>query len=104
MQARKSGDTVRLEFDGTGGGSGGGGGGVPGDVAGELEKEVAAGAVSLEVAVYARVRYRFASIKIRQKPKIWCSLTIPVNKPEGAGAAAGVGGALASGDRCSVDY
>ncbi|KAM3240081.1 hypothetical protein ACQJBY_053639 [Aegilops geniculata] len=94
LQRRKSADTVRLEFDGSSGV------GVPGDVAGELEREARAGAVSFEVDVDARVRYRFASIKIRQKPRIWCWLTVPV-KPEGA---VGFGGALASGDRCSVKY
>lgn len=94
LQRRKSADTVRLEFDGSSGV------GVPGDVARELERGAGAGAVSFEVDVDARVRYRFASIKIRQKPRIWCWLTVPV-KPEGG---VGVGGALASGDRCSVKY
>jgi hypothetical protein len=93
LQRRKSRDIVTLEFDGTTGVS------VPGDVAGELKREAGAGAVSFEVAVDARVRYRFATIKIRQKPRIWCSVTVNV-KPEGTG----VGGALASADRCSVKY
>lgn len=94
LQRRKSADTVRLEFDGSSGV------GVPGDVARELEREAAAGAVSFEVEVDARVRYRFASIKIRQKPRIWCWLTVPVKLEGGVG----FGGALASGDRCSVKY
>ncbi|KAI4980070.1 hypothetical protein ZWY2020_016823 [Hordeum vulgare] len=94
LQRRKSADRVRLEFDGSTGVS------VPGDVARELQREAGAGAVSFEVDVDARVRYRFASIKIRQKPRIWCWLTVPV-KPEGG---VGFGGALASGDRCSVKY
>lgn len=41
----------------------------------------------MDVAVDAWVRYRFSSIRTRQKPQIWCSLTI-----------------LASGDQCSVKY
>ncbi|CAM0950079.1 unnamed protein product [Alopecurus aequalis] len=94
LQRRKSGDTVTLEFDGSNGV------GVPSDVAGELQREAGSGAVSFEVAVDARVRYKFASIKIRRKPKIWCALTVNV-KPEGSGS---VGGALASADRCSVKY
>ena len=94
LQRRKSADTVRLEFDGSSGV------GVPDDVARELAREAGAGSVSFEVDVDARVRYRFASIKIRQKPRIWCWLTVPV-KPEGG---VGVGGALASGERCSVKY
>ena len=84
-----------LEFDESSGVA------VPIDVAGELQREAGSGAVSFEVAVDARVRYRFASIKIRQKPKIWCALMMNA-KPEGSGS--GVGGALASADRCSVKY
>uniref|UniRef100_A0ACD5Y7Y2 Uncharacterized protein n=1 Tax=Avena sativa TaxID=4498 RepID=A0ACD5Y7Y2_AVESA len=94
LQRRKSSDTVRLEFDGTAGVS------VPTDVAGELKREAGVGAVSFEVAVDARVRYRFASIKIRRKPKIWCAVTVNV-KPEGSGS---FGGALDSAHRCSVKY
>jgi len=94
LQRRKSSDTVRLEFDGTGGVN------VPADVAAELKREAGAGAVSFEVAVDARVRYRFASIKIRRKPKIWCAVTVNV-KPEASGS---VGGALDSAHRCSVKY
>ncbi|XP_062204134.1 NDR1/HIN1-like protein 2 [Phragmites australis] len=94
-QRRKTGDVVKLEFDGRGVG-------VSGDVAGELEKEEKGEApVSLELDVDVRVRYVFWSIKIRQKPRIRCSLSIPV-KAEGPGA--GAGGALASGDRCRVKY
>ncbi|KAL6641858.1 hypothetical protein ACP70R_020039 [Stipagrostis hirtigluma subsp. patula] len=96
LQSRKSSDVVKLEFDGKGGV------GVPGDVAGELEKEAKGEApVSLELAVDARVRYVFGTIKIRQKPRIRCWLSIPV-KAEGAGA--GAGGAVSSGDRCRVKY
>ena len=97
LQRRKSSDTVRLEFDRSNGVS------VPSDVAGELQREAGEGVVSFEVAVdahHARVRYRFASIKIRRKPKIWCALTVNV-KPEGSGS---IGGALASSNRCSVKY
>ncbi|KAF7071504.1 hypothetical protein CFC21_076793 [Triticum aestivum] len=93
-QRRKSWETVKVEFDGSSGGI------LPGDVAAELEKEMGRGTVSLEVAVDARVRYRFNTIKIRQKPNLWCSLTIPVKPDQGRG----VGGALTSGDRCSVKY
>ncbi|XP_006663838.1 uncharacterized protein At1g08160-like [Oryza brachyantha] len=84
-QRRKSSDDVTVSFAGTGV-----------TVPGELGKEKASGSVSLEVAVDARVRYRFGSIKIRQKPRIWCSLAIPVG--------AGGGGRLSSGERCSVKY
>ncbi|KAE8779173.1 Harpin-induced protein 1 containing protein [Hordeum vulgare] len=93
-QRRKSWKTVKVEFDGSSGGI------LPGDVAGELEKEMGRGVVSLEVAVDARVRYRFNRIKIRQKPNLWCSLRIPVKADRGRG----VGGALTSGDPCSVKY
>jgi hypothetical protein len=96
LQRRKSRDTVSLEFDGTTGVA------VPSDVAGQLKKEAGSGAVSFEVAVDGRVRYRFASIKIRQKPKIWCALTVNV-KPEGSSSGS-VGGALDSAHRCSVKY
>uniref|UniRef100_A0A0E0MJV9 Late embryogenesis abundant protein LEA-2 subgroup domain-containing protein n=1 Tax=Oryza punctata TaxID=4537 RepID=A0A0E0MJV9_ORYPU len=88
-QRRKSSDDVTVEFAGTGVT-------VSGGAAGELEKEKGRGSVSLEVAVDGKVRYRFGSIKIRQKPRIWCSLTIPVR--------ADGGGRLDSGDRCSVKY
>lgn len=88
-QRRKSSDDVTFEFAGTGVA-------VAGDAAGELGKEKGKGSVSLEVAVDGKVRYRFGSIKIRQKPRIWCSLTIPVT--------ADGGGRLDSGDRCSVKY
>lgn len=95
-QRRKSWKTVDVAFDGTGVGVP-----FPGD-AGELQKEIGLGSVSLEVAVDARVRYKLDGIKIRLKPKVWCSLTIPVKPDQGQG----VGGALASGsgDRCSVKY
>ncbi|KQJ92167.1 uncharacterized protein LOC100839350 [Brachypodium distachyon] len=95
LQSKRSTDSVKLEFDGTKGV------GVPGDVAGEMGKEAAAGAVRFEVAVDARVRYKFASIKIRQKPRIWCVISVPV-KPEPRGQ--GFEGAIVSGDRCSVKY
>ncbi|GJM87954.1 hypothetical protein PR202_ga03966 [Eleusine coracana subsp. coracana] len=96
LQKRKTGEVVRIEFEGTGVG-------VPGDVAGELEKEVKgeAPAVRLEMDVFVRVRYVFAAVKIRQKPRIRCSISVPVKK-EGRGN--GVGGAVSSGDRCSVKY
>ena len=58
------------------------------------------GSVSLEVAVDARVRYKVDDVTIRKKPKVRCSLTIPV-KPD---QSRGVGGALTSGERCSVKY
>ncbi|XP_062201701.1 NDR1/HIN1-like protein 3 [Phragmites australis] len=94
-QSRKSGDVVKLEFDGRGVS-------VAGDVARELENEMKGEApVSLELDVDVRVRYVFGSIKIRQKPRIRCALSIPV-KAEGRGA--GAGGAVSSGDRCSVKY
>jgi hypothetical protein len=72
---------------------------VPGDVAGELEKEVkghAPEAVGMELDVVVRARYVFGAVKIRQKPKVRCSISIPV-KAEARGAAS-------SGDRCSVKY
>ncbi|KAL6905600.1 hypothetical protein ACP4OV_003201 [Aristida adscensionis] len=95
LQGSKSGDAVKLEFDAKAVA-------VPGDVAGELEKEARGEApVSLELAVDVRVRYVFGAVKIRRKPRIRCSLSIPV-KAEAAGA--GVGGAVSSGDRCHVKY
>ncbi|XP_062203278.1 uncharacterized protein LOC133905489 [Phragmites australis] len=95
-QRRKTTDVVKLEFAGRGVG-------VAGDVAGELEKEMKKGdgPVSLELDVHVRVRYVFRIFKLRQKPKIWCLLSIPV-KAEGQGG--GVGGALPPGDRCRVKY
>jgi hypothetical protein len=93
FQHRKSWETVKVEVDGSGVG-------VPGDVAGELEKEMGLGSVSLEVAVDARVRYKFGGVRVRQKPEVWCSLAIPVKPDQGRA----VSGALASGDRCSVKY
>lgn len=94
-QLRKSGDDVKVEFDGRGVA-------VSSDMAVELEREVKdEGAVSLEVAIDAQARYRFKSIKIRKKPRIRCWLRIPVKAERRRG---GVGGVLASGDRCSVKY
>lgn len=96
FQKRKTGEVVKLEFDGRGVA-------VPGEVAGELEKEVKGegAAVSLEMGVDVRVRYVFGAIKIRQKPRIWCWISIPI-KAEGRDA--GVGGEVSSGDRCRVKY
>jgi hypothetical protein len=95
-QKRKTGDVVKLEFEGRGVA-------VPGDIAGELEKEVKgqAPAVGMELDVDVRARYVFGAVKIRQKPKVRCSISIPV-KAEARGA--GVGGAASSGDRCSIKY
>ncbi|CAN6339721.1 unnamed protein product [Urochloa humidicola] len=96
-QRRKTSDDVKLDFD-----YGSLGVSVAGDVAGELEKEMRSGGpVSLELDVDLRVRYVFRIFKLRQKPKIWCTLSIPV-KAEGRGP--GVGGAVAPGDRCWVKY
>ncbi|CAN6335616.1 unnamed protein product [Urochloa humidicola] len=97
-QRRKTSDDVKLDFDyGTPGGVS-----VGSDVAGELETAAKSGGpVSLELDVKLRVRYVFRIFKLRQKPRIWCSLSIPV-KAEGRGP--GVGGAVASGDRCRVKY
>ncbi|KAL5206182.1 hypothetical protein ABZP36_034391 [Zizania latifolia] len=88
-QRRKSSGDVRVEIRGTGVG-------VSGDAAAGLEKEKREGKVSLEVAVDARVRYRFGGIKILQKPRIRCWVVIPV-KADG-------GGVLNPGGRCSVKY
>jgi hypothetical protein len=88
---------VKLEFD-----YGRTGVGVAANVAGELQKEVGSGVpVHLEMDVDVRVRYVFRIFKLRQKPRIWCSLSIPV-KAEGPGPA--VGGAVASGEWCRVKY
>ncbi|XP_066357122.1 NDR1/HIN1-like protein 3 [Miscanthus floridulus] len=97
-QRRKASDGVKLEFD-----YGRPGVGVSVDVAGELQKEMSneAPVVRLELDVDVRVRYVFRIFKLRQKPRIWCSLSIPV-KAEGPGPA--VGGAVASGERCRVKY
>ncbi|KAK3139371.1 hypothetical protein QOZ80_5AG0382240 [Eleusine coracana subsp. coracana] len=94
-QRRKATDVVRVEFDGRGVA-------VDGGVAGEMEKEVKAATVRLEVDVDLRVRYVFRIFKLRQKPRIRCSLSVPVKAEDGGGAA--VGGVLGSGDRCSVKY
>ncbi|TKW07453.1 hypothetical protein SEVIR_7G308100v4 [Setaria viridis] len=97
-QRARTSEDVQLEFDyGRPGGVG-----VGGDVAGELEKEVkSGGAVRLELHVDVRVRYKFRMFKLRQKPRIWCSLSIPV---KAEGRRRGVGGSVASGDRCRVKY
>jgi len=96
-QRRKTSDGVKLEFDYWRPGVG-----VAADVAGELQKEMSSGVpVRLELDVDVRVRYVFRIFKLRQKPRIWCSLSIPV-KAEGPGPA--VGGAVASGERCRVKY
>ena len=91
-QRRKTAETVRLEFDGKGVA-------VPEGVSAELESEVkAAASLGLELSVRVRVRYVFGSIKIRQKPKVWCAVSIPVPRAPG-----GLG-VLGSGDRCWVKY
>ncbi|CAL4904110.1 unnamed protein product [Urochloa decumbens] len=97
FQRGRTRDDVKLEFD-----YGRPGVAVPGDVAGELEKEMKiGGTVSLELYVDVRVRYVFRMFKLRQKPKIWCSLSIPV---KAEGRRRGVGGPIASGERCKVKY
>ena len=93
-QRRKSAQAVSLVFDGKGVA-------VPGgdDVGRQLEGEVKAGVkLGLELNVDARVRYVFGSIKIRQKPTVWCALSIAV--PSTAGGM----GILGSGDWCWVKY
>jgi hypothetical protein len=91
-QRRKTAQAVRVEFDGKGVA-------VPGDDGKELESEVrAAHTLGLEVSVGVRVRYVFGSIKIRQKPRVWCAVSIPVPMTPG-----GLG-VLGSGGRCRVKY
>ena len=91
-QRRKAAQPVRLEFDGKGVA-------VPEGVSAELESEVkAAASLGLELSVRVRVRYVFGSIKIRQKPKVWCAVSIPVPRAPG-----GLG-VLGSGNRCWVKY
>ncbi|CAN6357700.1 unnamed protein product [Urochloa humidicola] len=98
-QRRKTSDDIKPNFDYV---QGQGGVAVGSDIAGELEKEMRSGGpVSLELDVDLRVRYVFKIFKLRQKPRIWCALNIPV-KVEGRGP--GVGGAVAPGDRCWVKY
>jgi len=100
-QRRKTSEVVKMEFDYWRPG-GGGGVTVGSDVARELVKETrSGGAVSLELDVDVRVRYVFRMFKLRQKPRIRCSLSIPVKTD---GRHRGFGGAVASGDRCSVKY
>ena len=91
-QRRKAAQPVRLEFDGKGVA-------VPEGVSAELESEVkTAASLGLDLSVSVRVRYVFGSIKIRQKPKVWCAVSIPVPRAPG-----GLG-VLGSGDRCWVKY
>jgi hypothetical protein len=97
-QLARTSDDVKLEFDYGRPGIVA----VGGDVARELEKEARSGGpVSLELHVDARVRYKLRMFKLRQKPRIWCSLSIPVKSE---GRRRGVGGSVASGDRCRVKY
>ncbi|CAN6335619.1 unnamed protein product [Urochloa humidicola] len=98
FQRGRTRDDVKLEFDyGRPGGVA-----VAGDVVGELEKEArSGGTVILELEVDVRVRYVFRMFKLRQKPKIRCSLSIPV---KAEGRRRGVGGSIDSGDRCKVKY
>ncbi|CAN6335618.1 unnamed protein product [Urochloa humidicola] len=94
----RTGQDVKLEFD-YGRRGGGGGVSVPGDVAAEMEKGMrSAGAVTfeLELDVLVRVGYAPGGWKLREKPRIRCSMTIPV-KPDGRGAL------LASGERYRVN-
>ncbi|CAL4896815.1 unnamed protein product [Urochloa decumbens] len=96
LQRSKAGRDVNLEFDYGRRGSGGGVS-VDGDVAAELEKEMrSVGTVTMELELDVLVQVRFAEggWKLREKPRIWCSMSIPV-KADGRGA-------LASGDRCRV--
>ncbi|CAL4911501.1 unnamed protein product [Urochloa decumbens] len=100
-QRRKASHDVKLDFDYVRSGVA-----VGRDVAGELETAAKSGGpLSLELGVDVRVRYVFRifklRLKLRQKPRIWCSLSIPV-KAEARGS--GFGGAVASGDRCRVKY
>jgi len=91
-QRRKTAETVRLEFDGKGVA-------VPEGVSAELESEVkTAASLGLDLSVSVRVRYVFGRIKIRQKPKVWCAMSIPV--PPAPGGL----GVLGSGNRCWVKY
>ncbi|PUZ63028.1 hypothetical protein GQ55_3G035100 [Panicum hallii var. hallii] len=91
-QRRRTAQPVRLEFDGKGVA-------VPEGVSAELEGEVkAAASLGLELSVGVRVRYVFGSFKIRQKPRVWCAVSIPVPRAPG-----GLG-VLGSGDRCWVKY
>ncbi|TKW07455.1 hypothetical protein SEVIR_7G308300v4 [Setaria viridis] len=91
-QRRKTAQAVRLEFDGKSVA-------VPGDVSTELENEVKGAAMlGLELSVNVRVRYVFGSIKIRQKPRVLCAVSIPVPTTPGGFSF------LGSGDRCWVKY
>lgn len=91
-QRRKAGRAVRLVFDGERVA-------VPGDAGTQLDGEVRAKAeLGLELSVEARVRYVFGIVKVRQRPAVWCALSIPVPPvPGGLGV-------LGSGDRCRVKY
>jgi hypothetical protein len=100
-QRRRTSEVVKMEFDYWWLG-GGGGVTVGSDVARELVKETRSGGpVSLQLDVDVRVRYVFRMFKLRQKPRIRCPLSIPVKT---GGRHRGFGGAVASGDRCSVNY
>ncbi|CAO2189406.1 unnamed protein product [Urochloa humidicola] len=90
-QHRKTKQVVSLEFKGKGVA-------VPREVAAQLESEVKSVAMlGLDLNVDVRMRYVFGSIKIRQKPRVGCTLSIPIPPPGGIGV-------LDSGGRCRVKY
>lgn len=94
-QRRRTAQLVRLEFDGDRVAV------APADAAARLQREVvgaAAQVLGLEVRVDARVRYKFGIFKVRQRPRAWCAVSVPVPRDPG-----GVG-FVGSGARCSVKY
>ncbi|KAG8093626.1 hypothetical protein GUJ93_ZPchr0012g21345 [Zizania palustris] len=96
-QPRRSDNLVTVVFDGMTGVA------VASDVATEVAREIkAAAAVGFELAVDARVRYKFGFVMVRAKPRTRCSLRIPV-KPERR-RRRGVDGVLSPGHRCIVKY
>ncbi|KAL5224644.1 hypothetical protein ABZP36_011283 [Zizania latifolia] len=96
-QPRRSDQVVTVEFDGMMGVA------VAGDVATEVAREIKAdkAVVGFELAVDARVRYKFGFVMVHAKPRTRCSLRIPVKAER---RRRGVDGVLSPGDRCTVKY
>uniref|UniRef100_J3NBJ8 Late embryogenesis abundant protein LEA-2 subgroup domain-containing protein n=1 Tax=Oryza brachyantha TaxID=4533 RepID=J3NBJ8_ORYBR len=60
------------------------------------------GEVGFELELDARVRYKLGFVPIRTKPKVRCTVRIPVKRERGRRG--GVDSLLSSGDKCTVKY